>query len=111
MVTLEAAQPVALVRAGEVRGGPLRQLQHGGRVAAFDLGLFPARDELLQGELADRVELPETRFPVDLLAANEALVGERRESVEDIDADVTGRPADRLGDLEIAAADEDGESP
>ena len=68
----------------------------------------PLRGQLLGGELADRVEHPEAQAAVDLLGPDEALVGEERQAVDDVDAvELARRPADRLGAVELAAADED----
>src|SRR5712671_1624069 len=78
-------------------------------MAPFDLGDLAACNELFASELANRVELAEPRLAIDLLDPNQALVDQRRESIEDVTADVRCRPADDLGDLEIAAADEDGQ--
>ena len=54
----------------------------------------PLAVELLRGELADRVEHPEADLAVDLLGPDEALVGEGRQAVEDVDARAP-RPARR----------------
>ena len=69
-------------------------------MAALDLGLLAALREVLGGELVDRVELAEAADALDLLGLDEALVGQRHDPVEDVAADLVGRPADRLGRLE-----------
>src|SRR2546427_8068325 len=79
-------------------------------MAPLDLGGLAGPHELFPGELVNRVELAKARFAIDLLDPNEALVDQRHEPIDDIAANVRCGPADDLGDLEIAATDEDGQS-
>src|SRR5467141_782767 len=75
----------------------------------LDLGGLAGRHEMFPRELANRVELAEARFATNLLDPTEALVDQRHEPIADVAANVRCGPADDLGDLEIAAADEDGQ--
>ena len=88
------------------RRGLLGEGQERGRVAGLDLGLLAVGGEALRGELADRVELTEAGLALDLLAPDEALVGEGHQPVEDVDADLVGGTADPLRGRQVAAADE-----
>ena len=73
--------------------------------------LLAAFDELLACELANRLHHPHAGFPVGLLAQlQQALVHQRVDAVEDVDAEILLRVGDRLGRLERAAADKDRQS-
>src|SRR5262245_16392284 len=66
--------------------------------------------EHLRGELPDRLEEREPRgLAVEVLRADEALIGERREAVEHVDAEVLRRPGGRLRRHGVEAATEHGE--
>ena len=111
VVALDDAQPAALVRPGQLRRGALDEGEEERLVAALDLGLLAALGEVLGGELVDRVELAEAADAFDLLGLDEALVGQRHDPVEHVAADLVGRPADRLGRLDVEAAGERGQPP
>ena len=68
----------------------------------------PRAAELLRGVLADRVEQPESRLAVGpVLDLDQALVGQGHQRVEQVTAELGGRPADGLDRFEVAAAGED----
>jgi len=67
---------------------------------------LPARLDLLQRELADRLQHPESRLPLLLALAQQALVDQRPEPVQHVDAQAAPDGADRLGRLQGTAAHE-----
>ena len=78
-------------------------------VAISDGRLLAARRQPLQPELAHRLQHPEARLALDaLLLAQQALVDQRGNAVEDIERPL--RVDDRLGRLQRAAAGEDGQA-
>ncbi len=109
MVVLDDVEPPRPIVAGQVRRRPLDQLGEPGRVAPADLVRLAALDELFGGELADRLEHPESDVVVLLDLSDEALVGQ----LADARQDVEGRAAagrwstDGLGGFEVEAAGED----
>src|SRR5437764_10187314 len=93
-----------LDEAGDVSGMPeaCRQELGDGRVVL---------DEACERELADRLQHPEARFAVGIVTlAQQALLDQRGQAVEDVDAELPVRTADGLGSIEPASADEDAQS-
>ena len=82
-----------------------------GSVSALKELQLAARLELLYGILADRLQHPEARLTVRaVLLTEQALGGQRRHPVQDVQPDSAVRVTDRLGCLQRAAADEDPEA-
>ena len=77
-----------------------------------DGAVLAAGRQPLQRELADRLQHPEARLagPARSLRPQQALVDQRRDAVEDVEAEARPRAAaDRLGRLQREAAGEDGQ--
>ncbi len=106
MLDLQAVEPGALADAREVGLGGLRQGQECRRVASPDLVELAGFLEALTSVVADRLEHPEAGFAGRLVLPDQALVDERGEAVEHVDADLGGGPADRLRLVERHAARE-----
>src|SRR5687768_10333871 len=73
---------------------------------ALDFGLFAALGELLAREFPDRVQEPEPWLVIDLVGAQQALVGERSETVDNLGPELARGTADRLRGVEVTAAHE-----
>ena len=71
-----------------------------------DLVRVTAAREHLGGVLADRLEHREARFLALLVEADEALVHELAQPVDDLAADLAGRAADGLGHVQLEPAAE-----
>src|SRR5918996_557669 len=94
VVLLETFEPLALRLAHQVRLGLLGQTSRGGGVPAADLVLLARGRQPLAGELVDRLEHPEPRFPRGGLAqTDQAVVDKGVQSVEHLDVETgTGHP-------------------
>ena len=110
VIAFEAPQPPPLIGAGQQRRRHLGERDERAGVAPLDLCPLADVVEVLGSELPDRVEHPEARRAIAVLGADEALVGQRHQAVEDLQArQLGGGPADLLGAVELAATDEHGE--
>ena len=80
-------------------------------MAPADRWLLAGKRATAPGILPDRLQHREARLAVRaVLLPQQALVDQRRDAVEDVQAEVAIRVADRLGRLERAASDEDREA-
>ena len=110
MLALEAVEPAPLVGARQLRRGFLRQVEVGAAAPLLDVVALAAGRQHLGGVLADRVEHHVALLVRALFDAEQALVDERRDTVEDVDADLARRAADAVGHIQLAAADEHGQA-
>ena len=110
MLPLEAVEPASLVGARQLRGGLLREVEVGAAASFLDVVALAAGRQHLGGVLADRVEHHVALLVRAILDAEQALVDERRDTVEDVDADLARRAADAFGHIQLAAADEHGQA-
>ena len=98
VLQLEPVQPAPLVGARQLGGRLVHERDVPVAVAALDQLDLAVGLQALGGVRPDRVQEPEARFAVGrLLDLDQALVGERHEPVQDVAAELLGRPADRLG--------------
>ena len=109
MLALEPIEPAPLVGARELRRGFLGQVEVGPAAPFLDVVALAAGRQHLGGVLADRVEHHVALLVRALFDAKQALVDERRDTVEDVDADLARRAADAVGHIQLAAADEHGQ--
>jgi hypothetical protein len=106
-VGLEAVVQSGLGFVDPGRRLPLREGEAPGRVSRPHRVLLAVFREPLQAELADRLQHRVTRFSSrSVLLAQQAVVGEGGDPVEDVRPDVAN---DRLDRIQGEAADEDGE--
>src|SRR5919202_1729715 len=111
MIALQAGEP------SECLGPVQLWLRHLGErhievgMQVSDVLCLPAAVEVLQSILADGLQHAEAGLASQtLLLSQEALVNQRRQSLEDVDRRFAP-PADRLGRFQRATTREDGESP
>src|SRR5262249_43787091 len=83
---LQPCQPPVLLRRSELRLCLLGQPQEVGRMPSPEVLELPAHLELLERELADRLQHPEPWLPLLLALAEQALVDQRPEPVQHVDA-------------------------
>ncbi len=107
MVALQAVQRCALLGALQERRQALGQVEEDAGVPLpRGVGVAGCFEEL-RGELADRLEHGEARLPGFLGAADQALVDERGQALEDVDGRPVARTGHGLGHVEVPAAPED----
>src|SRR4029078_5030845 len=100
---LEAVAPLPLVVTGELGGRSLGKTKEPVAMAIDDGVLLAAGREALPCVLPDRLQQSETRLtPRRLIDAHEALVCERREAVDDVDAEFGGRAEHGFGRLDVS---------
>ena len=110
MLALEAVEPAPLVGARQLRRGFLRQVEVGAAAPFLDVIALAADRQHLGGVLADRVEHHVALLVRALFDAEQALVDERRDAIEDIDADIARGATDAVGQVQVAATDEHGQA-
>jgi len=109
---IEAIEPVLLSGTHQLRLRIEGQRQEVILVPPADRVGLVALGELLEPVLPDRLEHLEARLAlVGREDAQEALVDEGRQAVDDVDAEFAVRVADRGGAFDRRAADEDREAP
>ena len=110
MLALETVEPAPLVGAGQLRRGLLREVEVRAATPLLDVVAFAAGRQHLGGVLADGVEHHVALLVRALFDAEQALVDEHRDTIEDVDADLACRAADTVGHIQLAAADEHGQA-
>ena len=106
MLGLEPVEPGPLAVTAELgrHGGRERQVR--GRVAPPDLLGIAGLGQALRGELPDRLEEREPGLAAGLAAPEQAVVHERREPVQRVDAELGRAARDGLGAGEVEPAAE-----
>ena len=108
VIGVQANQPGGPVVPSQAGLAPLSEVQETRRVSPPEVGLLAGRCQLLQPELADRLQHREARLAIRTFSlAQKALGGQRRHAVQHVEAERSVRIADGLGSLQGAAADED----
>ena len=102
MLAVQSREPEAPLGAQQVRPRLLGQRQEAPRVAVAYRLRVGAGGELLQRELADRLEHDGARPGAVLLLADQALVDQRLQSLQHVDAQLVAA-ADRLDVLQLGA--------
>ncbi len=106
VVAFQSIEPGSLVRTGQMRSGPFGEREERRGMPVADVVALATRLEHLARELRDGVEHHEARLVGRVVDAQQALVDERRQPIEHVEAQVRTRAAHGLGGLEVAAAAE-----
>src|SRR6266700_4252725 len=105
-LALQTSEPGLLLWSDKVKRRALSHVEVVGSMARPDRVRFVASSELLPRILTNRFQHPQARLPVRLLLSpDQTLIDERRDEVQPV---THAEGAHRLGGLNAAAADEDG---